>query len=425
MTTKKIVGLMLFVLLALVTVFLIIFALNDTPPPEDADLRITFEKIPDEQNAFTAFNLAVENLSWPENSKEEDRLTDLLKDDGWDQALADDILAQNEGLFDTIERGLACPRCQFPEGTRYSTPLPYLSPLRTIARLGAIRAEHLFRQGKQKEALEQAMQVIRLGARMQNGRGCIITYLVGVASKEIGHRPFRRMLATTTLAPEHLMPYIERLEACRASEEGLADVYRVEYMCAVNTVDDVAGGGLDAIDLRGIRKHVLRRLPFKPNKTKRLFAEAFRIHTANISRTYSEATFPERSESTPSTAKLLTSGNAVGIILYHMIMPALDRVTAQKCRENCSVAATQILIALKCHTLETGELPDSLDELVPEYFDALPLDDFDGKPMKYSKQNKVIYAVGTDLEDNGGIAKDDREGVNPDPGYDLIFKIKF
>ena len=41
--------------------------------------------------------------------------------------------------------------------------------------------------------------------------------------------------------------------------------------------------------------------------------------------------------------------------------------------ENCSVAATRILIALNCYKLKHGELPDTLEELVPEYFDVVPL----------------------------------------------------
>ena len=95
-----------------------------------------------------------------------------------------------------------------------------------------------------------------------------------------------------------------------------------------------------------------------------------------------------------------------------------------KCRENCAVEATRILIALRCYQIGHGELPETLNALVPEYFGTVPLDDFDGKPMKYSKVKKVVYAVGTNLEDNGGVGKDDKENVVAD-GYDVIYKIKF
>ncbi len=111
--------------------------------------------------------------------------------------------------------------------------------------------------------------------------------------------------------------------------------------------------------------------------------------------------------------------------LYYMFMPSLPGSHAVKCAENSSIAATQILIALKCHTLERGGLPESLEALVPEYFRAIPLDDFDGKPMKYSKEERVVYSVGSDLVDNGGVAKDDKEGIHWGDGYDVIYKITF
>ena len=70
-------------------------------------------------------------------------------------------------------------------------------------------------------------------------------------------------------------------------------------------------------------------------------------------------------------------------------------------------------------------MPETLDELVPEYFESVPLDDFDGKPMKYSKEKRVVYAVGTDLTDNGGIGQERRGSLPPDDGYDLVHKIAF
>jgi len=49
-----------------------------------------------------------------------------------------------------------------------------------------------------------------------------------------------------------------------------------------------------------------------------------------------------------------------------------------------------------------GRLPERLDELVPDFLDAVPLDPFDGKPMRFSPVKKVIYTVGEDLTDSGG-----------------------
>ncbi|MBN1919249.1 MAG: hypothetical protein JW889_15200 [Verrucomicrobia bacterium] len=87
---------------------------------------------------------------------------------------------------------------------------------------------------------------------------------------------------------------------------------------------------------------------------------------------------------------------------------------------------TRILIALKYRQLDRRELPDTLEASVTDYLDTLPLDDFDGKPMKYSKEKKVVYAVGTDLVDNRGrLTQDGHEDLSPEYGYDLVYKINF
>ena len=50
-----------------------------------------------------------------------------------------------------------------------------------------------------------------------------------------------------------------------------------------------------------------------------------------------------------------------------------------RCRER----ATQLALALRCYQAETGRPAEKLDELVPTYLPAVPLDPYDGKPFRY------------------------------------------
>jgi hypothetical protein len=72
-------------------------------------------------------------------------------------------------------------------------------------------------------------------------------------------------------------------------------------------------------------------------------------------------------------------------------------------------AALVTLLALRCHQLETGELPASLAELVPRYLKAVPLDPHDGQQLRYSRDRRIVYSVGEDLKDAGGAADTDSE----------------
>jgi len=409
-----------------VIVLLGIWLFVDGPAPDDADLRITFDDIPVDENAFTYFNRAAGELLWSTSESGKRRLADLAKGKDWDDALAADVLAQNEGVLELIEQGLACPRCQLPEVRRYDDKLSYLPPWRNVAQLGAIRAEQILRQGQEREALDQAMLIIRFGHTVEHGRGCVIPYLVGMNIKQIGRREFASIVSRCTLGPDDLTPYIEQLGCYRFSGDELAEAFRVEYMIAANTLDDIAAGRYSVEDPDDGSSDRRGSVFLKPNRTKKRMAEAIRLLIASTHETHAAATLPkiDRDRDVGWTIRAILSGNFVGRDLYRLIMPALERVHISKCRENCSIAATQVLVALKCYQVEHGELPETLDELVPEYLEAVPLDDFDGTPMKYSKEKRVVYAVGTNLTDNGGIAKDDKDGVDTD-GYDFVYKIEF
>jgi hypothetical protein len=86
-------------------------------------------------------------------------------------------------------------------------------------------------------------------------------------------------------------------------------------------------------------------------------------------------------------------------------------------------------VALKRYELKNHKLPATLEELVPEFLVRVPLDFFDGKPLRYRlKQGPgfVLYSVNVDGVDNGGdpdpadtpslIIWSERDAVWPEPG---------
>lgn len=62
-------------------------------------------------------------------------------------------------------------------------------------------------------------------------------------------------------------------------------------------------------------------------------------------------------------------------------------------------------IALKRFQLKHGQWPDTLAELAPEFISAVPIDPYDGKPLKYHPNTDgtfLLYSVGEDGVDDGG-----------------------
>ena len=89
----------------------------------------------------------------------------------------------------------------------------------------------------------------------------------------------------------------------------------------------------------------------------------------------------------------------------------------------------QVAASISCQ-LDHGELPDTLDDLVPEYLQEIPKDPYDGKPFRYSKEKKIVYSVWENMVDEGGKPRDEDASVAPgvvipSENGDLIFEIDF
>ncbi|NLH16717.1 MAG: hypothetical protein GX455_09065 [Phycisphaerae bacterium] len=81
------------------------------------------------------------------------------------------------------------------------------------------------------------------------------------------------------------------------------------------------------------------------------------------------------------------------------------------CRMNLQIEAgfdsVRISIAIERFRLETGKLPERLEELTPKYMEKVPIDPFDGQPLRFKRLEKgyVIYSIGEDGKDDGGKMK--------------------
>jgi len=114
-----------------------------------------------------------------------------------------------------------------------------------------------------------------------------------------------------------------------------------------------------------------------------------------------------------------------GGLLTRLLWPALARTLESETRCTAHALAAQTALAVERYRLAEGRLPESLENLVPTYMEAVPRDPFDGRRLRYFTRESgfVVYSVGDDLSDNGGAEQDskkrDRRG-RPLP-WDITF----
>ncbi len=106
-------------------------------------------------------------------------------------------------------------------------------------------------------------------------------------------------------------------------------------------------------------------------------------------------------------------------------MPSLSRAHLIDLRAQASLRTAVAALAIERHRQAHGGLPESLDQLVPDYLDAVPTDPFTGDPMKYVKSadGYTVYSVGDDLTDDGG-TRYDAAGEAYEPGTDITFTVR-
>jgi hypothetical protein len=71
-----------------------------------------------------------------------------------------------------------------------------------------------------------------------------------------------------------------------------------------------------------------------------------------------------------------------------------------------------------------GRAPDSLADLAPVFAPSIPLDPFDGNPLRYKKLPRgfLIYSIGADFTDDGG--KEKPAGDDVTEHYDITFSVE-
>jgi len=79
-------------------------------------------------------------------------------------------------------------------------------------------------------------------------------------------------------------------------------------------------------------------------------------------------------------------------------------------------------LAIERYRLATGDVPERLDELIPRYLEQVPIDPFDGQPIRYRRTEPgyVLWSILEDGQDNGGM---ERSRVVEGEPFDLCFVV--
>lgn len=252
-----------------------------------------------------------------------------------------------------------------------------------------------------------AVALHRLGWLIQRDANVAITYLIGnavmvEAGKEMVEVARQPEVSSTLVV--QMIPEIQGVSLTRkAYIEAMKGEYHFSELCVDLVLRAHREGNSDMVDMvnlpRWVTKVGLFGYVFHPNRTRTLFADGYRQAIAASALPYEEAIrcLPEDELAERNRILMLMSPNSVGKLLVGLgASVGNPRI---RCKTEYQRESIRVALALHAHRIEHGGFPESLDALVGSHLDAVPADPYDGKPMRYSREQGVVFSVGEDSEE--------------------------
>jgi len=336
------------------------------------------------------------------------------------KALITQYVADNNEALELIHAGAAIEHCRYPIdlSAGFETKVPNLSEMRTAVFLLKLEAILHAENGDGKLAIRSTISSFGI-ARSLAKEPMIISQLVHAACQNLAVTTIEYFINRVELTDEQLVELIEYIHnAERISDMSCAFVgERCMGISFFKALGSVNPDNIEGIPIRPI---------LELYKAVGL-ADADAVIYLDIMDGYIKSTqlpLHKRQEAVKAIDAKLQSTSQVHILL-HIIMPALSRITSIELRTIAYLRTARTALAVLRYRLAAGRLPDALTDLVPIYLDAVPIDPFDGKDLRYEKLGIgfVVYSVGLDLRDDGGTEKPPRT-TKESPNWDVTFIVE-
>lgn len=133
------------------------------------------------------------------------------------------------------------------------------------------------------------------------------------------------------------------------------------------------------------------------------------------------AKLPVEQQVVRATALQAAEQHIPSIFVESTFAQTRENLVAQFHRNQADLRCAVVMLAIERYLRAHNHWPDALTDLVPSYLPRVPLDPFDGAPLRYRRWDDgvVIYSIGPDGEDNGGTLDNASNKAGTDVGFRL------
>lgn len=387
---------------------------RDLPDPGDSDLLLAVPELAAADDAYVGFQQAVDAMAWDDTKESHARLKAAVAGEADDPTWIESLVRANEPAFLRLERaldapGIAIPPYSFDGG---DDGFEVFGPLLTLARIAAVDARALAREGRVDDAVERALIGTRIGRKISEAaRPQIVSMAVAGALQRISLGEIVFLVSDVPFSAGRANALARRLEDLRWNPDAWRRAWASEYLFireVVETLEAQEASQTAAAQYEGPGSWVfdaIRLLPreysFQPNRTLSLFASLYRDLGAQHETPCLDGWRGEEQRDHPTTLDLLLSPNPAGRIIFEISRPNFLTLGLLRCESATQVSLVRTLLALHAYRQDHDRLPAHLAALVPDYLDAVPLDQLDGEAIRWSPEHAVLYSIGRDFSDDG------------------------
>jgi len=328
-------------------------------------------------------------------------------------------LADNQKALEFLHKGARIQHSRYPVdfSQGFEALMPYLSDIRKGVRLLQLEA-FLHTENNEPELTITSIESMLGVARSLSNEPCLVSQLVNIACKTLAIRSLERVLNRTEFTDSQLR-CLDKILSDAQDLTTMSHAFIGERCFGIRTFKMPMFKMKNFMGLPGgSAVSTISAIPMGLYKITGL-ADMDTIIYLDLMSDYIKAyqlPLHERQKAFRAIEAKLGTVSKVHIILY-MFMPAMSRCATIDLRHIADLRTAQTTLAIQRYRLATGNYPNTLVDLVPEYLDVVPKDPFDGNDLRYKKLDAgfVVYSIGEDGIDSGG--KENEPGASYNPTF--------
>ncbi len=299
-----------------------------------------------------------------------------------------------------LRKAAAMPACRFETDLRTPAMFPSddnFNEVRSAANLLNLHARQAVAHDQTAEAMADVQAVFGMSRHVM-GQPTIIYALVGFGLEYVGRQTLEAVLPAV-MNPEELaaLQLPPASDIGRKLQRSFYGEARWGLLMYVNMPDNV----------RALSDNVsIDRTPYRDNIRSISLFRAFLLDAQtyatlmDVAQDFAIKPYYQIKDKAPRVVRLVARSG----LLAKLIVPSIDKVFSNSAGAQATNASCHVALAMTRYRLDHGSLPSKLDVLVPKYLDAIPLDPFDGKPLRLviKGNDHIIYSIGPDGVDDGG-----------------------